>query len=82
MTIHTSRAVQRVMHEGRAVVALESTLICHGIPRPRNAALAVAIEDAVRGAGAEPATIAVVDGGVRSASTGLSSSTSWQRPRW
>ena len=65
MTIHTSKAVQRALHEGRAVVALESTLICHGIPRPRNAALAVAIEDAVRRAGAEPATIALLDGRVR-----------------
>jgi pseudouridine-5'-phosphate glycosidase len=65
MTIDTSKAVERALREGRAVVALESTLICHGIPRPRNAALAVAIEDAVRAAGAEPATIAVVDGRVR-----------------
>lgn len=65
MTIDTSVAVRRALREGRAVVALESTLICHGIPRPRNAALAVAIEDAVRAAGAEPATIAVIDGRVR-----------------
>jgi pseudouridine-5'-phosphate glycosidase len=65
MTIDTSKEVQRALREGRAVVALESTLICHGIPRPRNAALAFAIEDAVRRAGAEPATIALVDGRVR-----------------
>ena len=65
MTIDTSKVVERALRGGRAVVALESTLICHGIPRPRNAALAVAIEDAVRAAGAEPATIAVVDGRVR-----------------
>ena len=65
MVIDTSKAVQRALREGRAVVALESTLICHGIPRPRNAALAFAIEDAVRGADAEPATIAVLDGRVR-----------------
>jgi pseudouridine-5'-phosphate glycosidase len=64
MTIDISEAVQRALREGRAVVALESTLICHGIPRPRNAALAFAIEDAVRSAGAEPATIAVVEGRV------------------
>jgi pseudouridine-5'-phosphate glycosidase len=65
MIIETSMAVQRALRAGAAVVALESTLICHGIPRPRNTALAVAIEDAVRGAGAEPATIAVADGRVR-----------------
>jgi pseudouridylate synthase len=65
MTIDTSDEVQRALREGRAVVALESTLICHGIPRPRNAALAFAIEDAVRSAGAEPATIAVLDGRVK-----------------
>jgi pseudouridylate synthase len=63
--IDTSDEVQGALREGRAVVALESTLICHGIPRPRNAALAFAIEDAVRGAGAEPATIAVLDGRVK-----------------
>jgi pseudouridylate synthase len=65
MTMDTSDEVQRALREGRAVVALESTLICHGIPRPRNAALAFAIEDAVRSAGAEPATIAVLDGRVK-----------------
>jgi pseudouridine-5'-phosphate glycosidase len=65
MTIDISEEVQGALREGRAVVALESTLICHGIPRPRNAALASAIEDAVRAAGAEPATIAVLDGRVK-----------------
>ena len=63
--IDTSTEVARALGEGRGVVALESTLICHGIPRPRNAALALAIEDAVRGTGATPATIAVLDGRVR-----------------
>jgi pseudouridine-5'-phosphate glycosidase len=65
MTIDTSDEVQGALREGRAVVALESTLICHGIPQPRNAALALAIEEAVRAAGAEPATIAVLDGRVK-----------------
>jgi pseudouridine-5'-phosphate glycosidase len=65
MTIETATAVRGALRQGRAVVALESTLICHGIPRPRNAALAFAIEDAVRSAGAEPATIAVLDGRVK-----------------
>jgi pseudouridine-5'-phosphate glycosidase len=65
MTIEMSDGVQHALREGRGVVALESTLICHGIPRPRNAALAFAMEDVVRKAGAEPATIAVLDGRVK-----------------
>lgn len=50
---------------GRAVVALESTIISHGLPRPDNLAIAAEIEGAVRAEGAVPATIAVVDGTVR-----------------
>src|SRR5688572_18780848 len=50
---------------GRAVVALESTLISHGLPRPRNLEVAHEVEHAVRGAGAVPATVAVVGGEVR-----------------
>jgi pseudouridine-5'-phosphate glycosidase len=46
----------------RAVVALESTIIAHGLPWPANLEVARALEDAVRGAGATPATIAIVDG--------------------
>ncbi|MEA2361824.1 MAG: pseudouridylate synthase [Thermoleophilaceae bacterium] len=50
---------------GRPVVALESTLISHGLPRPRNLDVARELEAAVRVAGATPATIAVVDGEAR-----------------
>ena len=53
------------LRSGRPVVALESTLICHGIPRPRNLELARAVEAAVREAGAVPATIALLDGRIR-----------------
>jgi pseudouridine-5'-phosphate glycosidase len=49
----------------RPVVALESTIISHGLPRPDNLRIAREIEDAVRRAGAVPATIAVVDGWAR-----------------
>jgi pseudouridine-5'-phosphate glycosidase len=49
----------------RPVVALESTIISHGLPRPDNARIAREIEDAVRAGGAVPATIALVDGVVR-----------------
>jgi pseudouridine-5'-phosphate glycosidase len=47
---------------GRPVVALESTLISHGLPRPRNLEVAHELEAAVRDGGATPATIAVVAG--------------------
>jgi pseudouridine-5'-phosphate glycosidase len=50
---------------GAPVVALESTIISHGLPRPDNLRVAREIEQAVRSAGAVPATIAVVDGTVR-----------------
>jgi len=46
----------------RAVVALESTVIAHGLPRPQNLAAARALEDEVRGLGPTPATIAIADG--------------------
>ena len=46
----------------RAVVALESTVIAHGLPRPQNLAAARALEDEVRGLGPPPATIAIADG--------------------
>ena len=50
---------------GRPVVALESTLVSHGLPRPRNLEVAREVEAAVRRGGAVPATIAVLDGEVR-----------------
>jgi pseudouridine-5'-phosphate glycosidase len=50
---------------GGPVVALESTIVSHGLPRPDNLRIAREIEDAVRAAGAVPATIALVDGVVR-----------------
>jgi pseudouridylate synthase len=54
--------VAQAIAGGRAVVALESTLLAHGLPPGRNRKVAAAIEDAVRAAGAVPATIAVLDG--------------------
>ncbi len=57
-----SPEVAAALREGRAVVALESTLIAHGLPWPDNAEIAARLEEAVRDAGAVPATVAVVDG--------------------
>ena len=57
--------VAEALAGGRPVVALESTLISHGLPRPRNLDVAHQVEDAVRAEGALPATIAVVGGAAR-----------------
>src|SRR5690348_413005 len=57
--------ISEALGAGRPVVALESTIISHGLPRPRNIDVAREIEAAVRDAGAVPATIAVVAGEVR-----------------
>jgi pseudouridylate synthase len=57
--------VRDAVAERRAVVALESTIISHGLPRPDNARLAREFEQAVRDGGAVPATVAVIDGQAR-----------------
>jgi pseudouridine-5'-phosphate glycosidase len=65
MKLQIDPRIERSLAAGGPVVALESTLICHGLPRPRNLELAQAVEAAVRAEGAEPATIAIADGVVR-----------------
>ncbi|MFI9616168.1 pseudouridine-5'-phosphate glycosidase [Streptomyces sp. NPDC052023] len=62
MTLMVSEEVREAVHAGRPVVALESTIIAHGLPRPRNLQVALELEEAVRQEGAVPATIAVLDG--------------------
>jgi len=57
--------VQDALAVGAPVVALESTIIAHGLPRPDNLEVARRVEAVVRAEGAVPATIAVVDGVVR-----------------
>jgi len=49
---------------GKPVVALESTIISHGLPRPENLRVAQEVEEVVRARGAVPATIAVLDGSI------------------
>ena len=56
--------VKKALAEGQAVVALESTIISHGLPYPENLATAREIEQKVRDEGAIPATIAIIDGEV------------------
>jgi pseudouridine-5'-phosphate glycosidase len=63
--MHVHEEVRQALAEGRPVVALESTIISHGLPRPENLRVAREFERAVRDGGAVPATIAVVDGDVR-----------------
>jgi pseudouridine-5'-phosphate glycosidase len=57
--------VASALHEGRPVVALESTVITHGLPRPDNYTLACDLESIVRQGGAVPATAAAIGGTVR-----------------
>lgn len=55
-------AVQKALNQGKAVVALESTIISHGLPRPRNHEAALEFEQILRDKGVVPATIAVING--------------------
>ncbi|WP_420081147.1 pseudouridine-5'-phosphate glycosidase [Streptomyces sp. JL4002] len=60
-----SEEVREALAQGRPVVALESTIIAHGLPRPRNLEVGLELEELVRAEGAVPATVAVVDGVAR-----------------
>jgi pseudouridine-5'-phosphate glycosidase len=62
MSIQVSDEVQQAVQAGRPVVALESTIISHGMPYPQNVEMAGEVESIVREHGATPATIAVLDG--------------------
>lgn len=63
--IRVSTEVQSALLDGRPVVALESTIVAHGMPYPANLETALAVEAIVREEGAVPATVAVVDGAVQ-----------------
>ncbi|MBT3245855.1 MAG: pseudouridine-5'-phosphate glycosidase [Actinobacteria bacterium] len=60
--IRLSDEVAEALHAGTPVVALESTIISHGLPHPRNLETAHAIETVVRENGSVPATVALLDG--------------------
>jgi pseudouridine-5'-phosphate glycosidase len=60
--VHVHPEVSDALAAGRPIVALESTIISHGLPRPDNLRVAREIEAAVRSGGAVPATIAIIDG--------------------
>jgi pseudouridine-5'-phosphate glycosidase len=62
---HVAAEVAAAVASGRPVVALETTLVTHGLPQPEGVRVAAALEDAVRAHGAIPATIGILDGTVR-----------------
>ena len=57
--------VKKALEEGKPVVALESTIIAHGMPYPRNVETAIAVEDIIRAEGVMPATIAIIGGKIK-----------------
>ena len=68
--IQVSEEVRAALEDDRAVVALETTIVAHGFPAPHGVEVGLAMERAVREAGAIPATIGVLDGRVRIGLTG------------
>jgi pseudouridine-5'-phosphate glycosidase len=62
VSIHYSKEVAAALKSGAPLVALESTIISHGLPRPSNLSVAIEVEEIVRAHGAVPATIAILDG--------------------
>ncbi|KLU62543.1 pseudouridine-5'-phosphate glycosidase [Peptococcaceae bacterium CEB3] len=66
--LEIKESVQNALAEGKPVVALESTIISHGMPYPQNVETARNVERIIREQGAEPATIAIIGGKIK---TGL-----------
>ena len=64
MNLSLSLAVRQALERRQAIVALESTVIAHGLPAPHNLETAGALEAAVRSVGAHPATIGIIEGRV------------------
>lgn len=62
MKIRINPEVKKALDEHRPVVALESTIISHGMPYPRNVETALRVEEEIRANGATPATIGIIDG--------------------
>ena len=60
--VELSREVAAALDADAPVVALESTIVAHGMPWPQNVETAIAVEHTIRAAGAVPATVAVIDG--------------------
>ncbi|GAA2085582.1 pseudouridine-5'-phosphate glycosidase [Aeromicrobium tamlense] len=69
MRVQPSPEVAAALEQGRPVVALESTIISHGLPRPDNLAAAQEFEEILRSQGVTPATVAVLDGELKAGLT-------------
>lgn len=63
--VRLSDEVSRALESGRAVVALETSIVAQGLPAPQNLEAALGCEEAIRAAGAVPATVAVIGGSLR-----------------
>jgi pseudouridine-5'-phosphate glycosidase len=63
--IEISHEVKQALYEKKPVVALESTIISHGMPYPDNVKMALEVEKVIRDEGAIPATIAIIDGMIK-----------------
>ena len=63
--IEFSQEVTTAKQQGKPIVALESTIISHGMPYPQNVKMAKTVEDIIRKEGAIPATIAIIDGKIK-----------------
>ena len=62
MSLRVSDEVQEAVHAGAPVVALETTIVAHGMPIPTNLETALAVEAIIRGHGAVPAAVGLIDG--------------------
>ncbi|HZJ89707.1 MAG TPA: pseudouridine-5'-phosphate glycosidase [Bacilli bacterium] len=69
MTIKLSKEVENALANGKPIIALESTIISHGMPYPDNVKTALMVEKFIRERGAVPATIAVIAGEIRAGLT-------------
>ena len=67
--LEVSAEVQAALDAGKPVVALESTIISHGMPYPQNVETALAVEEIIRKNGATPATIAIIGGKLKAGCT-------------
>lgn len=64
-SVHINPEVRAALADGKPVVALESTIIAHGMPYPTNVEVALAVEANVRACGAIPATLAIIGGEIK-----------------
>ena len=60
--IRVSKEVKEALDAGKPVVALESTIISHGMPYPKNVETALRVEQVIRSYGVVPATVGIIDG--------------------